>query len=293
MPKKVLVTGANGQMGQSISKYASNYEGLDFVYVTRKELDLSNLESIDSFFQKNDFDIVINCAAYTAVDKAESEPELADIVNHLAVKKIGQICKDRNIILVHISTDYVFNGRNFKPYIDTDTTDPQNVYGKTKLRGEVVLQEINPSGMIFRTSWLYSEYGNNFVKTMLRLGEEKDEVSVISDQVGTPTYASDLAIAILNIISPPAFKAQNISSNIYHFSNEGIVSWYDFAKAIFEISNLGCKVNAIETVDYKTAAKRPYYSALSKNKAKKIDGIKLSYWKDSLVLCIQNYKINQ
>ena len=287
MTKKVLVTGANGQLGKSIFKCSSDYKNLEFTFVTRDDLDLSHLATIDSYFQNKVFDIVINCAAYTAVDKAESEPDLANKINYHAVKKIGQICKDKNIILIQISTDYVFNGRNYKPYLETDETDPQNVYGDTKLKGENVLQEINPKGMIFRASWLYSEYGNNFVSTILRLGKEKGEVNVISDQIGTPTCASDLAEAILNVISASNFEAKSMMSNIYHYSNEGSASWCDFAKAIFEISGLECKVNPIKTVDYKAAAKRPYYSILNKDKARKEYGMKFSYWRDSLALCIR------
>ena len=290
MTKSILVTGTNGQLGQSIKRLADDYENFDFTFVKREELDLSELSSFDSYFQDKSFDVIINCAAHTAVDKAEEESELADVVNHLAVERLAEICKTRNTFLIHVSTDYVFNGRNFKPYVETDITDPQSVYGKTKLAGEKALQAINPNGIIIRTSWVYSEVGNNFVKTMLRLGKERDSLNVIFDQIGSPTYAGDLAKAILEIISTCAIDEQPVKSNIYHFSNEGSASWYDFARAIFEISNTRCEVFPIETKDYPTPAKRPHYSLLNKTKIKQGFGISIPYWKDSLKTCLTAIK---
>lgn len=292
MSKKILVTGANGQLGRSILKFVPDYNELDFTFVTRKELDLSRTESIDDYFRDKEFDVVINCAAYTAVDKAEEEPELANQVNHLAVKQLAQICKKNDISLIHISTDYVFDGQNYKPYIETDDTNPKNIYGKTKLAGERALQEINPNGIIIRTSWVYSEFGDNFVKTMLRIGKERKSLNVIFDQVGTPTYAGDLAETILNIITHSKFKKQEVRSNVYHYSNEGVASWYDFAIAIFELRNIECEVIAIETKDYPTAAERPQYSLLNKRKIKNNFKLKIPYWKDSLVVTMRALKSN-
>ncbi|RDH81214.1 MAG: dTDP-4-dehydrorhamnose reductase [endosymbiont of Galathealinum brachiosum] len=290
MRKRILVTGANGQLGQSIAKLVSANKDLDFTFVTQKELEFDPLENIDVFFQGKVFDVVVNCAAYTAVDKAETEYELANLVNHLAVKRIAEICKTKDINLIHISTDYVFNGRNFQPYIEADATDPLNVYGKTKLAGEQVLQEINPKGIIIRTSWVYSEFDKNFVNTMLRLGKEKNQINIVSDQVGTPTYARDLAEAILNVIQHSKFEDQTVISNIYHYSNEGVASWYDFTKAIFEFEQINCNVLPIETKKYLTPAKRPLYSLMSKIKIKDIFDIEIPYWKDALERCLKQRK---
>jgi dTDP-4-dehydrorhamnose reductase len=287
MSKRVLVTGASGQLGQSFFTISQNYKDIAFTFVTRKEVDLSEPDSIADYFLDKEFDIVINCAAHTAVDKAESESELANKLNFLAVKQIAEICKAKDMALIHISTDYVFNGNSYRPYVETDSTDPKNVYGETKLKGEQALQDINPNGMIIRTSWVYSEFGNNFVKTMRRLGKERDELSVIFDQVGSPTYAGDLAIAILHIVEHSDFEHQKANSNIYHFSNEGVASWYDFAKAIFELDNIKCKTRPIETKDYPTPAKRPSYSLLSKAKIKNTFNVAIPYWRDSLKICLK------
>ena len=230
---RILVTGKNGQLGQSINKLINietkienNPSSNEFIFVGREELDLSNNSSIINYFDNHDkFDIVINCAAYTAVDKAEEEQELANQVNHLAVKQLAGIAKEQKARLIHISTDYVFNGESDKPYIETSETNPINVYGKTKLAGEKALQAVMPmNAVIIRTSWVYSEYGNNFVKTMLRLGKERDELNVVSDQIGSPTYATDLAEAILKIISNKNYQNKEQSTEIYHYSNEGKIS---------------------------------------------------------------------
>ncbi len=286
MIKRVLVTGKNGQLGQSLQKIAGDDPQFDFTFVGREELDLARSQSITTFFADKKFDAIINCAAYTAVDKAESEPDLADQINHLAVKQLAHIAKKMDAMLIHISTDYVFDGTNHKPYVETDPTNPQNVYGHTKLKGEQAMQTINPKGAIIRTSWVYSEFGNNFVKTMLRLGPERDSLNVIFDQIGSPTYATDLAEACLAVIA-----SRNSDVAIYHYSNEGVCSWYDFAKAIFQIANINCQVNPIETKDYPTAAKRPHYSLMNKTKIKQSAQINIPCWRTSLEKILQKYLI--
>jgi len=284
MPKlNILVTGQNGQLGQSLAKIAKDYPQFDFIFLGREQLDLSQPATLANALENIAFDIIINCAAYTAVDKAESEPELADAINHLAVEQLAQICNQRRATLIHISTDYVFDGKNYNPYIETDPVDPQGVYGITKLKGEQAMQAVNPKGAIIRTSWVYSEFGNNFVKTMLRLGAERDSLNVIYDQVGSPTYATDLAQAILALLSQPEQLNQ---TQVYHYSNEGVCSWYDFAKAIFEMSGTRCKVNPIETKDYPTPANRPHYSLMNKAKIKQDYLITIPYWRDSLKIAL-------
>jgi len=281
MVDEILVTGANGQLGRSIAKFSSGYNNLHFTFVTRKQLNLNDLKSIECFFQDKTFDVIINCAAYTSVDKAESEPLLVNQINHLAVKQLGEICKVQNIKLIHISTDYVFNGRNFMPYLETDTTAPQNVYGISKLNGENALQKIKLSGIIIRTGWLYSEFGSNFSNTILRFGKARDSLNVVFDQVGTPTYASDLAKAILDIIQHLNFKGLE-GMNVYHYSNEGVASWYDFTKTIFELGGVQCLVTPVESKNYNVTAKRPYYSVLNKIKVKQDYNLAIPYWKDSM-----------
>ncbi len=279
----ILVTGSNGQVGSEIKELSSNYP-YKFCFTDRKELDISNLQDIRKYIIENNIDTIINCAAYTAVDKAEIEQELADKINHLSVKNIVMLSNEFGIKLIHISTDYVFDGTNFKPYIENDTTNPQNVYGQTKLDGEKVILEYNlKNSIIIRTSWVYSFYGNNFVKTMLRLGKEKESLGVIFDQIGTLTYAKDLAKTILEILS----KINTQKVEIYNFSNEGVVSWYDFAKEIMKMAKLPCQINPIETYQYPTPAKRPHYSLLNKSKIKKDFGIVIPYWKDGLDDCLR------
>jgi len=280
----ILVTGSHGQLGSEIKELSSENEH-KFFFTDSQELDISDKKKVEFFCIKNNIEVIINCAAYTAVDKAEEEIENANRINHLAVKYLAEISKEQNIKLMHISTDYVFDGRNFKPYTETDVTNPQGVYGKTKLDGENAMLKINPeNSMIIRTSWVYSSYGTNFVKTMLRLGKECDELGIIFDQVGTPTYARDLAKTILAIL--PQLKNKNVE--LYHYSNEGVCSWYDFAKAIFELSDIQCDVKSIETKEYPTPAKRPHYSLLNKAKIKNEYNITISYWRDSLKKCLMN-----
>ena len=289
---RILVTGKNGQLGRSIYKLINtevkadnNLSSSKFIFVGREELDLSNNSSIINYFDNHDkFDIIINCAAYTAVDKAEEEQELANQINHLAVKQLASIANKQQARLIHISTDYVFDGENFKPYCEDDTTTPNGVYGITKLDGEKAMQEINPlNSIIIRTSWVYSSVGANFVKTMLRLGRERDSLGVIFDQVGTPTYARDLAKAILDIL----VNIKNEKVEIYNYSNEGVLSWYDFAKEIMRMAKIDCFINPIETSEYPTPAKRPHFSLLNKSKIKKEFNLTIPFWKDSLDECLK------
>ena len=299
---RILVTGKNGQLGRSIqkivntdTKIGNNQNPNDFIFVGREELDLSSESSISHYFDNNDkFDIIINCAAYTQVDKAEKEQELANQVNHLAVKQLAKIANNQQARLIHISTDYVFDGESDKPYIETDTPNPINVYGRTKLAGEKALQALMPiNAIIIRTSWLYSEYGNNFVKTMLRLGRERDELKVVSDQMGSPTYATDLADAILEIIKHKKFRDVAQTTQIYNYSNEGEISWYEFAKEIFKIEKIGCEVNPVTSQQYPTPAKRPRNTIMKKDKIVKVFNIKISNWKSSLNTCMTILKKQQ
>ena len=284
MPKAVLVTGADGQLGSELRLLSARAEEYVFTFIGRAHVDLTESQKIEKYFEDKSFDAIINCAAYTAVDKAESEPILADSVNHKAVETLAHVAKTKGMSLIHISTDYVFDGSNFKPYTESDPTNPQGVYGQTKLDGEKAMRAINPPrSVIIRTSWVYSGFGNNFVKTMLRLGQERDELGVIFDQVGTPTYARDLAETLLAML--PRLESEGVE--IYHYSNEGVCSWYDFAKAIFELSGVGCRVNAIETKEYPTPATRPHYSLLNKTKIKRDHGLEIPYWRDSLKVCLE------
>ena len=279
----VLVTGSSGQVGNEIKAISSDYS-YNFFFTDRNNIDITSKDSIKEFCQTNSINVIINCAAYTAVDKAESDEINADLVNRKAVKKLSIVAKELNIKLIHISTDYVFDGKNFKPYCEEFQTNPQSIYGKTKLDGENEMRDINPkNSIIIRTSWIYSYYGNNFVKTMLRLGKEKEELGVIFDQIGTPTYAKDLAKIILDIV--PQIDNQKVE--IYNYSNEGVLSWYDFAKEIMKMAKLNCKVKAIETYQYPTPAKRPHFSLLNKNKIKSTFNIEIPYWKDGLDDCLR------
>ena len=272
----ILVTGGNGQLGSELKEIAPNYQDYNFLFTDVKDLDITNHNAVVAFIKSNNINVIINCAAYTAVDKAEEQKDVANAINHLAVANFAQIAKDKNIRLIHISTDYVFDGTNHKPYIETDTPNPQSVYGKTKLDGELAMQQINPANsIIIRTSWVYSKFGNNFVKTMQRLAETKDQISVVSDQIGSPTNAADLAEAIL-IILP---KIRNETIEVFHYSNEGVCSWYDFAHAIFDVKGISIKLDTIESSEYPTPAKRPFYSVLNKEKIKNIYVIKIPHWR--------------
>lgn len=276
----ILVTGANGQLGSEIRDLKDFYPNYNFVFTDIEQLDICNHSMVTDFIETNHIDTIINCAAYTAVDKAEDQYDLSNKINHLAVANFAELAKEKKIKLIHISTDYVFDGNHHKPYLESDTPNPKGVYGKTKLEGELAIQKINPeNSIIIRTSWVYSKYGNNFVKTMLRIGKEQKQLNVVTDQIGTPTNAADLAKAILNIL--PQITTKNVK--LFHYSNEGVCSWYDFAEAIFEKKNISLKVIPIETKDYPTPAKRPYYSVLNKSKIKQMYSLEIPYWKDSLI----------
>mgnify|MGYP006097695143 CR=1 FL=1 len=284
----ILVTGGNGQLGSELKDLVNLYPNDTFFFTDVAELDICNHKVVEEFIIKNNINIIINCAAHTAVDKAEEQFEFVNDINNLAVKNFAHIARVYAIKFIHISTDYVFDGTNHQPYVETDAPNPQSVYGKTKLDAEIAIKEIKPSNtIIIRTSWVYSSYGNNFVKTMLRLGKEKNELDVIFDQIGTPTYAGDLAKAILEILP----KLNNDKVDIYHYSNEGVCSWYDFAQAIFEIANISVKVNAIESAQYPTLAKRPFYSVMNTAKIEKTFNVEVPYWRHSLNSCLGKYKI--
>ena len=287
---KILVTGKNGQLGKSIHKIVtSNEKNSEFVFVGREALDLSSQDSIINYFNNNSFDIIINCAAYTAVDKAEKEVELANYINHLAISKIAEISNKKEIKLIHISTDYIFDGISDKAYLESDGPSPLNIYGKSKLAGELaVCMAMQKNAIIIRTSWLYSEYSNNFVDTILRKAQKFDELSVVSDQFSSPTNASDLAKVIIQIINHKKFRNHNQSTQIYHYSSYGVCSWFEFAREIVELANIDCQVNPIETKDYLTDAKRPKYSVLNTDKIVDGFGLEIPFWKDSLKASIDN-----
>lgn len=275
----ILVTGSNGQLGSEIMQISKFYDDVNFFFTDSKSLNIIDFENLRKSLIDNDITVIFNCAAYTNVDLAESEKVKANLVNHLCVDNLARLSLEFDIKLIHISTDYVFDGMMFEPYIEDDIANPQSVYGKTKLAGEKAMQKINPkNSIIIRTSWVYSGYGNNFVKTMLRLAKEKDSLNIIFDQVGTPTYAKDLAKTILNILP----QIENEKVEIYHYTNEGVASWYDFAKAIFEIKKISCSINPISTQQYPTPAQRPSYSLLNKSKIKQKFNIEISHWRDSL-----------
>ena len=293
---RILVTGKNGQLGRSIqkivntdTKIGNNQSPNEYIFVGKEDLDLSSESSISHYFNNNKFDIIINCAAYTQVDRAEQEAELANQINHLAVKQLASIASNQRARLIHISTDYIFDGERNKPYLETDTPNPINAYSRTKLAGEKALQTVMPiNAIIIRASWLYSEYSNNFVSTMLRLGRERDELSVVNDQIGSPTYAADLAEAILTIINNKDYQNKECPTEIYHYSNEGEISWYDFAREIFKIKKIECEVNSIATKQYPTPSKRPRNTLMSKNKIVKLFSLVIYDWVESLQNCIKN-----
>jgi dTDP-4-dehydrorhamnose reductase len=279
----ILVTGSNGQVGSELQALANSYPNFSFVFVDKEDLDIGDNAAVQAFFEAQNFDYSINCAAYTAVDKAESDTETAYLVNALGPKNLAVACQKHQTRLVQISTDYVYHNNQNTPFKETDSTSPQSVYGRTKLEGENLVLTNNPATLIIRTSWVYSSFGNNFVKTMLRLGKERAQLSIIFDQIGSPTYARDLAKAILDIIqqNPSEF------TGIYHYSNEGVCSWFDFAQAIFELEGIDCQTKPIETKDYPTPAKRPHFSLLNKNKIKATFALEIPYWRDSLKACLE------
>jgi dTDP-4-dehydrorhamnose reductase len=297
---KILVTGSNGQLGKELKKMAPLFPGFDFVFLSRKDLPIHHFEMVRQYFKMYQPQFLINCAAYTAVDRAESEKDLAFQVNGEAVGVLAAICKENHTRLIHISTDYVFDGRATVAYKEDSPTNPQSVYGASKLEGERQVLQFNPDSIIIRTSWVYSEFGKNFVKTMLKLLDEKDEINVVNDQFGSPTYAADLAEVILEIIGklqtpdsriavgkPMAADGLPTPGSIYHYCNEGIITWYDLAVAIKELSGAHCKINPIPTSQYPTLAKRPAYSVLDTTKIKNSFDIRIKGWKESLAVCIK------
>lgn len=275
--KRILITGSNGQVGSELKELLGKEEGIETFFLDRKQLPLEQTMIIQDILGMYEPDIIIHTAAYTAVDKAESEPELADAVNHLAAEEIAQYCRLHGVKLLAISTDYVFDGLSSEPLVEDAPTAPLNIYGLTKWKGEQAIQKWAPESIIIRTSWVYSVYGNNFVKTMVRLLHEREELSVVRDQIGSPTYARDLAQAIIDII-----KAGDWLPGVYHYSNEGQLSWYDFAVTIRELIGATCRIIPIPTSEYPTPAKRPAYSLLDKSKIKRIFNVRVPFWRDSL-----------
>jgi dTDP-4-dehydrorhamnose reductase len=283
----ILITGSNGQLGKSIERLSTDIEHFEWIFTDIEKLDITDKVALESFIKANNILYLINCAAYTAVDNAEKETELAHKINTIAPRLLAEICLENHIYLIHISTDYVFDGSNNIPYTETTPVKPLGVYGKTKLDGEQQVVKILPQSIIVRTSWLYSEYGKNFAKTMLKLGADKSSLNVIFDQIGTPTYALDLADAVIRIIEHHTLTDE-WHSGIYHYSNEGVCSWYDFATEIMNISLLNCSILPIETHEYPTPAKRPQYSVLNKKKIKNTYNLDIPYWRDSLTTCVNN-----
>ena len=295
---RILVIGKNGQVGQTIQNLVNktsdtNYSNYDFVFVGRDELDLSNVRNIQAYFKKNKFDVVINCAAYTKVDQAEVNENDASLINHIAVREVATIAKKYNMKLIHISTDFVFDGKKREPYIESDKTSPLNIYGKTKLAGEYdAISIMKFNAVVLRSGWIYSDFGNNFVDTIIKNATLKGQLNIISDQFGTPTYANDLAQTIIDILNKYKFNEREMPSEIYHYSNEGECTWFDFAKEIVDILQIDCNLSPITSDDYPQLAKRPKYSVLSKKKISEEFDLNINYWKDSLKSCLQNLKLS-
>ncbi len=281
----VLVTGANGQLGSEIKKISENSE-FKFYFTDIETLDISKEALIEEYVKSNKINWIINCAAYTAVDLAEKEIQKAELINVNGTRNIAKIAVKYDIKIIHISTDFVYDGENNIPYDESDKATPLSFYGKTKLYGEMEIKKAMKNYIIIRTSWLYSSYGKNFVKTIINLAKEKEEINVVFDQIGTPTYANDLADCIIEMIKSHEIKGLKFTEGIYHYSNEGVASWYDFAKAIVKESKIKCKINPIETKDFPTLAKRPNYSVLNKKKIREKYNIEIPYWLDSLENCI-------
>ncbi len=286
--KTIVVTGAAGQIGQELQALAPIFSNYYFLFTNRDQLDITDKASVQRFFESNSIHYCINCAAYTSVDKAESEPEQARQINIEGVANLAEVCKIVDAPLIHFSSDYVYHNGQNTPLKESDSTNPQSVYARTKLEGEQAALAMGGNVMILRTSWVYSSFGNNFVKTMLRLGRERPELRVVYDQIGAPTYARDLAKAVLNIIQKVEEGEVDrvLLHSIYNYSSEGVTSWYDFAKAIFEIAHIACKVMPIETKDYPTPAARPPYSVLNKAKIKEVFGVEGAHWREELQSCL-------
>ncbi|ADQ79363.1 dTDP-4-dehydrorhamnose reductase [Paludibacter propionicigenes WB4] len=278
----ILITGSHGQLGNEMQQAAARFPAFRFIYTDVEELDICDKAALDAFVKANAVNVIVNCAAYTAVDKAEDDVELCYKINAEAVRNIGEVAHQNGLKVVHVSTDYVFDGTNYMPYSEDQAVSPNTVYGKSKLAGEQALMETCEQAVILRTAWLYSSFGNNFVKTMIKLGTERDSLNVIFDQIGSPTYAADLADAILKLLSHPVFVP-----GIYHFSDEGVCSWYDFTKTIHRIAGITCDVHPIETKDYPARTPRPHYSVLNKSKIKTTYGIVIPHWEESLERCMK------
>lgn len=283
--KKILITGANGQLGSELKVLSKDFSQFEWIFTDREELDLCDLENLTSELSKINPQFIINCAAHTAVDRAEAEIELSDVLNHQAVGIMAKWCQTNEAKFIHVSTDYVFDGTASNPLTESASTGPINVYGQTKLAGEIACMRENPNAIIIRTSWVYSSFGANFVKTMSRLMQERDSLSVVNDQIGSPTYAGDLAQAIMTIITHQHWQA-----GIYHFSNEGEISWHEFALSIKEIGGFDCLVSGIPSSAYPTPAKRPQYSLLDKTKIKNTFGVLVPDYKESLSRCMELLK---
>lgn len=288
----ILITGANGQLGQCFQRLAADFPQWDVHFAGSAALDIADKRAVTRFFQKNvTIRWVINCAAYTAVDKAESEPDKAKRINVAGTKNLAEACARQGATLIHFSTDYVYHNHQNTPYKEDDPVQPKSVYARTKLAGERAAMKAHPHGvMVLRTSWVYAQAGQNFVNTMLRLGKERTSIHVVADQIGTPTYAPDLALAVLQIMQKveKGIVSKEALSGIWHYSNEGVASWYDFAQAIFDIKNLACAVLPIDTKDYPTPALRPPFSVLNKAKIKAVFGVEIPHWRSSLVRCLRS-----
>ncbi len=283
----ILVTGSNGQLGNEIRLLAKENKQHIFFFTDVEELDITNKTALLDYAKTNGIEVIINCAAYTAVDRAESDENIARLINALAVLNLGETASELNARIIHVSTDYVFNGKSFIPYKETDLPEPVSAYGRTKLEGEQLLMQACPDAVIIRTAWLYSEFGNNFVKTMLRLGRERDSINVVYDQIGSPTYAGDLAQAIMNVVNNDRWIR-----GIYHFTNEGVCSWYDFTLAIHRLAGIHCEVNPITSDQYPTPTERPHYSVLDKAKIKDTYKLYIPHWYEALQRCLNNMNIS-
>lgn len=287
VPKNVLVTGANGQLGSELRRATADHEAnLHFIFTDVAELDITNLQAVDQFVKDNNIKYIVNCAAYTAVDKAEDDIELCYKINKEATRNLGIAATNNEAKVIHTSTDYVFDGNGSRPYVETDPVNPKSVYGKSKQEGEAALLEVCPDSIVIRTAWLYSIYGNNFVKTMIKLGKEREALNVVADQTGSPTNAADLAKAIVKILDHSE-SHNHFKAGIYHYTNDGVTSWYDFTVAIHKLAGITtCKVSPITTDQYPTRASRPNYSVLDKNKIRTAFELEIPQWEDSLKVCV-------
>lgn len=290
--KTILVTGADGQLGRKLKDLAPNYEHFRFLFTDICQLDITSQESVSNYFRINNIHVVINCAAYTNVDLAEDEKEKAYLVNEKAPAYLAEACKQYNSLFIHVSTDYVFDGSAKVAYSEKSVTSPVSVYGKSKLAGEDLLMKNNPYSIIIRTAWLYSEYGKNFAKTILKFAQERDSLNVVYDQIGSPTYAGTLASAILEIVNQSSENTMKDKFGIYHYSELGVCSWYDFATFLLKQKGIKTPINAVPSTEFKTKARRPSFSLLDKSKIIKSFDLKIPYWTDSCLKMLANYKLS-